>query len=41
MLKEDLINDSLKILEFTNASNFWRPLQSLLLRYTAENCQVT
>ena len=25
----------------TNASNFWRPLQSLLLRYTAENAQVT
>ena len=25
----------------TNASNFRRPLQSLLLRYTAENSQVT
>ena len=25
----------------TNASNFWRPLQSLLLRYTTENSQVT
>ena len=24
-----------------NASNFWRPLQSLLLRYTDENAQVT
>ena len=24
-----------------NASNFRRPLQSLLLRYTAENAQVT
>ena len=25
----------------TNASNFRRPLQSLLLRYTAENAQVS
>ena len=25
---------------YSNASNFWRPLQSLLLRYTAENAQV-
>ena len=25
----------------TNASNFWRPLQWLLLRYTAENSYVT
>ena len=25
----------------TNASKIWRPLQSLLLRYTAENIQVT
>ena len=25
----------------TNPSNFRRPLQSLLLRYTAENLQVT
>ena len=25
----------------TIASNFWRPLQSLLLRYKAENSQVT
>ena len=25
----------------TNASNFFRPLQSLLLRYTTENSQVT
>ena len=25
----------------TNASNFWRPLQLLLLRYTAENAHVT
>ena len=24
-----------------NLVNFWRPLQSLLLRYTAENSQVT
>ena len=26
---------------FINPSNFRRPLQSLLLRYTAENSQVT
>ena len=25
----------------TNASNFWRQLQPLLLRYMAENAQVT
>ena len=30
-----------KLFSHTNASNFRRPLQSLLLRYTAENSQVT
>ena len=30
-----------KLFSHTNASNFRRPLQSLLLRYTAEHSQVT
>ena len=33
--------DSKSCFSHTNASNFRRPLQSLLLRYTAENSQVT
>ena len=30
-----------KLFSHSNASNFQRPLQLLLLRYTAENAQVT
>ena len=30
-----------ELFSHTNPSNFHRPLQSLLLRYTAENLQVT
>ena len=33
--------DGKSCLSHTNASNFRRPLQSLLLRYMAENSQIT
>ena len=33
--------DDKSCLSHTNASNFRRPLQSLLIRYTAETSQVT
>ena len=35
------VNGWQKLFSHANASNFRRPLQSLLLRYTAENSQVT
>ena len=35
------VTDDKSCFSHTNASNFRRPLQSLLLRYTAENAQVS